>query len=71
MRKPNTANPYLLDEQAQAHLKNAHVKLGKATGLLEMVASTDFEKFDHTTISTSLNVIVTLLYDGLNDLAEV
>ncbi|KMK50437.1 hypothetical protein RO21_11830 [[Actinobacillus] muris] len=70
MCKPTT-NPYILDEQAQAHLKEAQVKLGKAARLLEMVALTDFKQFDHTTISTSLNVIVTMLYDSLNDLGEV
>ncbi|MBF0784474.1 hypothetical protein E4T80_03160 [Muribacter muris] len=70
MRKPTT-NPYILDEQAQAHLKTAQAKLGKAAGLLEMVALTDFKQFDDTTISTSLSVIVTMLYEGLNDLGEV
>ncbi|QIM62189.1 hypothetical protein A1D29_02060 [Pasteurellaceae bacterium Orientalotternb1] len=67
----NQINPYVLDEQAQTHLKAAQSKLGKAVGLLEMVAFTDFQKFDHTTISNSLNVIVAMLYDGLNDLGEV
>lgn len=70
MRK-RTTNPYSLDEQAQAHLKTAQAKLGKAAGLLEMVALTDFEQFDHPTISTSLNVIVTMLYESLNGLGEV
>lgn len=70
MYKPTT-NPYILDEQAQAHLKTAQAKLGKAAGLLEMVAFTDLQKFDHITISTSLNVIVTMLYESLNELGEV
>lgn len=69
MRNPN--NPYVLDEQAQTHLKSAQAKLGKAIGLLEMVALTDFQEFDHTTISTSLSALVEMLYDGLNDLGEV
>ena len=67
----NQVNPYVLDETAQQSLKSAQVKLGKATGLLEMVAFTDFQKFDHTTISTSLSVIVAMLYDSLNDLGKV
>ncbi|TCP95330.1 hypothetical protein EDC44_10921 [Cricetibacter osteomyelitidis] len=67
MRNPN---PYILDDQAQANLKNGINSIWQAHAIIELI-SKSAQVDDNCTLISALNGVLELMSNGLNDLAEV